>query len=158
MSQPIIIDRNKLMNLVKVVSIGVLIFTLAFVAMGVGDWLKQKWSSLKPPIIATIDTQKLLTEKAAHLKDRLTNAHTESEQQAILSELANYGEQIALWVKVRAPALCGCIESTTLSKGDYSDLISNNCAGQCIVLNQQSVIAGSTVDLTQAFLLEQAKP
>lgn len=155
MSQKITIDRDKLVKLVGFAAIAGLILVLSLMAMSVGDWLKKQWSSLKPPVIATIDTQKLLTEKAAQLKNRMANANTEAEQQAILAELSTYGEQIALWVKVRAPELCGCIAPPQPLE-PWSQL-SRHCTGQCIVLNQQSVIAGSGIDLTQAFILENAK-
>lgn len=134
MSQTITIDKNKFINGVRYVLTGILMVFLVIGALALGDWFKQQWLSLQPPTIATIDTQKLLSEKAAQLKEKMANAQTESEQQAILTELSSYGDRIANWVKARLPQLC---------------------PGHCIVLNQQSVIAGNTVDLTQQFLLEQ---
>lgn len=134
MSQTITIDKDKLMNSVKYMLTGILMVFLVIGALALGDWFKQQWLSLQPPTIATIDTQKLLSEKATQLKEKMANAQTEAEQQAILTELSSYGDRIANWVKARSPQLC---------------------PGHCIVLNQQSVIAGNTVDLTQQFLLEQ---
>lgn len=139
MSQTITINKNGL----KYVLTGILIVSLVIGALALGNWFKQQWLILQPPTIATIDTQKLLSEKATLLRDKMANSQTEAEQQAILTELSSYGDRIASWVKTRAPKLCGCLEQP------------NNCHGRCIVLNQQSVIAGNTVDLTQQFLLEQ---
>lgn len=161
MSQTITIDKNKFINGVRYVLTGILMVFLVIGALALGDWFKQQWLSLQPPTIATIDTQKLLSEKAAQLKEKMANAQTESEQQAILTELSSYGDRIANWVKTRAPELCGCLEQPKLllvTKEDGAEVEMGRvktCHGRCIVLNQQSVIAGNTFDLTQQFLLEQ---
>lgn len=162
MSQTITIDKNVLMRGVKVATVFVLGVFLVIGSVAIGDWFKQQWLSLQPPTIATIDTQKLLSEKAAQLKEKMANAQTEAEQQAILAELSGYGDRIAQWVKTRAPELCGCLEqsrSFSAERDDKGHLIEipsvKVCSGHCVVLNQQSVVAGNTIDLTQQFLLEQ---
>jgi len=163
MSQTITIDKDVLMRgVAKVVAVFILGVFLVIGSLAIGHWFKQQWLSLQPPIIATIDTQKLLSEKAAQLKEKMANAQTDEEQKVILAELSGYGDRIAQWVKTRAPELCGCLEqsrSLSEARDDKGHLIEipsvKVCSGHCIVLNQQSVVAGNTVDLTQQFLSEQ---
>ncbi len=158
MSQNIVIDRQNLMNGFKMVALLTLVAVLVFASLILGDWLKQQWLSLKPPVIASIDTQKLLNDKAAKLKERMNNAQSDSEQQAILAELTQYGDTISQWVKQRAPALCGCLNldsEEALKNIPPFERARNECHGRCIVLNQQTIIAGDTLDLTPMFLEDQ---